>query len=159
MYDAQAVLLGKKVYVGGGDVYDIVDSTNDISAANVYACDLSCDDAWEIIESPCYWSALAAYQEKLVLIGGIESSTDKMSKKLWMFQSEEGAKSSWSSSLPDLTTSRYWASAIATQHHIVVAGGATDNLTVLDTVEVCNGQQWTGVASLYSLLSHENCVL
>lgn len=67
-------------------MYDIVDSTNDISAASVYACDLSCDDAWEIIESPCYWSALAAYQEKLVLIGGIESSTDKMSKSSGCFR-------------------------------------------------------------------------
>ena len=148
MYDAQAVLLGNKVYVGGGDVYDVVDSTNDISAANVHVCDLLYDDVWETIEGPCYWSALVAYKERLVLIGGIEASTDKMSKKLWTLQSEEGAKSSWSSSLPDLTTSRCWASAVTTQHHLIIAGGARGNLIVLDTVEVCNGQQWIEVTSL-----------
>ena len=124
MYDAQAVVLNKKVYVGGGET------------ANVYTYDPTMD-TWETLQSPTYDSALTTYHNKLLLVGGREASTGQTTNQLWVF--EEGEQT-WTQPLPPMPTRRWGASGVSIQDHLIVAGG--NNSGDLNTVEVFDGQQW-----------------
>ena len=57
MRDAQAVVLGNKVYVGGGDALD----------CNIYIYEFT---VWRTLKHSTRYPALTTYQERLVLVGG-----------------------------------------------------------------------------------------
>ena len=134
MRDAQAVVLNNKVYVGGGLTRDCTTDTN------VYTYDPTMD-TWETLQSPTYYQALTTYHNKLLLVGGLEASTDQVTNQLWVF--EEGEQT-WTQPLPPMPTRRWGASAVSTQDHLIVAGGNNvgGDRRHLDTVEVFDGQQW-----------------
>ena len=136
MYNAQAVVLNNKVYVGGGFTEDVT------AAANVYTYDLT-TDTWETLQSPTRFSALTTYHNKLLLVGGEEASTGQITNQLWVF--EEGEQT-WTQPLPPMPTSRLGASAVSYQDYLIVAGG------LLNTVEVFDGHQWVTADPL-----PENC--
>ena len=129
MENAQAVVVGGRVYVGGGR------TTKNETASNIYVYDL---DTWEILESPAQQSALTAYQEKLVLIGGMDVTTKKVTNEIWVFEEI------WVQPLPPMPTSRRSATAVTVQDNIIVAGGYNSGLLeYLDIVEVYSSdQQW-----------------
>ena len=133
--DAQAVLLGDKVYVGGGQTSR---GANRLCMYNLTT------DEWSLsLDTPVSEFALIAYQSYLVLVGGKECSirdgSDRpaTSKLRTMIHHDE-----WRETLPPMTTKRQCASAIGFTGNIVVAGGKDDKRRVLDTVEVYNGQHW-----------------
>ena len=60
---------------------------------------------------------------------------------------EEGT---WTQPLPPMPTPRTGASAVSTQHYLIVAGGvgySCEVFTTLDVVEVYNGKQWVRTAA------------
>ena len=130
MCDAEAVVLNNKVYVGGGF------TGNDTTAANIYTYDPS-TDTWERLQSPTRCSALTTYHNKLLLVGGEETSTGLATNQLWVF--EEG-EHTWTQPLPPMPTRRKDASAVSYQDYLIVAGGY--NYGLLNTVEVFDGHQW-----------------
>ena len=138
MRDAQAVVLGNKVYVGGGD------TPTDETDYNIYSCDLTGDITWKTLKSPTRWPALTTYQEMLVLVGGVDPSTGTLTNQLWVME-EEGT---WTQPLPPMPTSRWGASATTTQNNLIVAGGGGSEDEELDLVEVYNGRQWATAQSL-----------
>ena len=75
MRDAQAVVLNNKVYVGGGFTPDCTPSSN------IYTYDPTMD-TWETLQSPSKNSALTTYHNKLLLVGGVEVSTDDTTNQL-----------------------------------------------------------------------------
>ena len=132
MYNAQAVILNNKVYVGGGNTGDVT------TAANIYTYDPT-TDTWERLQSPTRYSALTTYHNKLLLVGGEETSTGQVTNQLWVF--EEGEQT-WTQSLPPMPTSRWKVSAVSYQDYLIVAGGRNYFNRPLNTVEVFDGHQW-----------------
>ena len=126
----QAVVLNNKVYVGGGFASDCTTSSN------IYTYDPTMD-TWETLQSPTRYSALTTYHNKLLLVGGVEVSTDDTTNQLWVF--EEGEQT-WTQPLPPMPTRR-GASAVSTRDHLIVAGGLSNN-EYLNTVELFDGHQW-----------------
>ena len=130
MGDAQAVVLNNKVYIGGGYTGDVT------TATNIYTYDPT-TDTWETLQSPTRYSALTTYHNKLLLVGGEETSTGQTTNQLWVF--EEGEQT-WTQPLPPMQTRRKDASAVTYQDYLIVAGGYSNGR--LNTVEVFDGQQW-----------------
>ena len=136
MCDAQAVLLGDKVYVGGGD------STYDISPAVLLIYDCH-DDSWKTLETPTVNYALTTYNSQLVLVGGRDPISKHVTNQLWALDEQWH----WTQSLPPMTTKRSRASAVGIDHCLIVAGGH-DELCLLDVVEVYDGHYWRKVQSI-----------
>ena len=137
MSDAQAVVLNNKLYVGGGYTGNIT------TAANIYTYDPTMD-TWETLQSPTWRSALTTYHNKLLLVGGKETSTGQETNQLWVF--EEGGQT-WTPPLPPMPTSWWGASAVSYQDYLIVAGGCNSG-GELNTVEVFDGQQWVAADPL-----------
>ena len=138
MSDAQAVVVNNKVYVGGGY------TGNNTTEANIYTYDPTMD-TWETVQSPTRYSALTTYHNKLLLVGGEETSTGQFTNQLWVF--EEGEQT-WTPPLPPMPTSRRGASAVSYQDYLIVAGGWNPSDGHFNTVEVFDGQQWVAADPL-----------
>ena len=130
MRDAQAVVLGNKVYVGGGVTSTLA------TDCNIYSCDFTGDITWKTLKSPTRRSALTTYQERLVLVGGVDPSTDTTTNQLWVRKDDE----TWTQPVPPMPTPRRGASAVRIKQHLIIAGG--EGRTYSNVVEVYNGQQW-----------------
>ena len=100
MHGAQAVVLNNRVYVGGGY------TGNNTTEANIYVYDPTMD-TWETLQSPTRRSALTTYHNKLLLVGGLATSTGQETNQLWVF--EEGEQT-WTQPLPPMSTRRRHAS-------------------------------------------------
>ena len=127
VYNAQAVVLEDKVYIGGGRsssrllIYDFV------------------DDTWDTLETPTEWYALTTYQSQLVLVGGGDPNCGRATNQLWVLDEQYN----WNQPIPFMTTNRYQASAVSIGDHLIVAGGSSGGQTgPLDAVEVYDGCQW-----------------
>ena len=80
MSDAQAVLLGNKVYVGGGACdSDLFPE----SPASLLIYDFT-DDSWDLLETPTEGYGLTTYNSQLILVGGRDPTTGKISNQLWV---------------------------------------------------------------------------
>ena len=99
-------------------------------------------DSWNIHSwPPTHYAALTTYHSQLVLIGGEEIGTGRVTNRVFVWQEGE-----WHPSLPPMTVARCSASAVSSGNLIIVAGGVTspDSLTVssTDVVELFNGHSW-----------------
>ena len=140
MSDAQAVLLGNKVYVGGGACdSDLFPE----SPASLLIYDFT-DDSWDLLETPTDGYALTSYSSQLILVGGRDPTTGKISNQLWVMDEQQY----WTQPLPPMTTKCSRASAVSVDHHLIVAGGLDDELDQLDVVQVYDGHQWKRVQPL-----------
>lgn len=85
--------------------------------------------SWKVITTPTHLCSLTTYCSKLVLLGGVESSTNRPTNKVWT-SSPDVIK--WQPSSP-MQTPRYSSSAVNGHNPecIIVAGGYN-----MDTVEV-----------------------
>jgi len=130
MRHVKAVVLNNKVYVGGTCGF----TPDCTSSSNIYTYDPTMD-TWETLQRPTRYSALTTYHNKLLLVGGVD---DETTNQLWVF--EEGEET-WNQPLPPMPTRWWGASAMSTQHHLIVAGGFS-NSRYLNTVELFDGHQW-----------------
>ena len=147
MSDAQAVVLGDEVYVGGGD------STHH-SPAVLLIYD-SHDNSWRMLDTPTVNYALTTYDSKLVLAGGRDSNNETISNQLWALDEQWH----WTQSLPPMTTGRSRASAVSVDNYLIVAGGC-DQLGLLDVVEVFDGRYWSKAQSIpKASCSMKSCLL
>ena len=75
--------------------------------------------SWNIHSwSPIHFAALTTYHSQLVLIGGQEKSTRRVTNTVLVWQEGE-----WHPSLPPMTVARCNASAVNSGDLIIVAGG------------------------------------
>ena len=120
-YDAQVVLLEKKVYFA---------SEMETSPQYMYTYDVG-NNLWQLLPSPAKRAALAVYGGKVVLAGGmIDDNT--ITNKVWVLQDDN----TWNESLPPMPTARYGANFL-----IVVAGSVNVGHSS-NTVEIYDGKQW-----------------
>ena len=137
--NAQAVLLGEKVYMGGGD------TTHGPTSDTLFIYDCT-KRSWDQLDTPTQWYALTVYHGQLVLVGGVDPVNNSATKQLWTLDNGW-----WTQTLPPMLTERFRVSAVSTGDHLIVAGGDMGGESgVQDTVEVYDGQQqqWKKVQSL-----------
>ena len=135
--NAQAVVLGNKVYIGGG-------SMNPSPQSRLLIYDFT-KDSWDIIDAPTEWYALTSYHSKLVLVGGRDPNTKEATNQLWVLNEHNQL----TQPLPPMTTKRYHASAVSVGDHLIVAGGQDgSHVCPLDEVEMYDGHWWRKIESL-----------
>ena len=143
LQDAQAVVLNNKVYVSAAD---ITDGMMGFASNIVFIYDVR-GNSWKKTKSATYQHALAVYNKKLVLVGGIHHTPPALTNELWVLQED------WSQPLPPMPTKRCNASAVGTGSHLAVAGGNEPGPNfhpsrVFDMVEIYDGQEWKVTKSL-----------
>ena len=135
--NAQAVVLGNKVYIGGGSMHPML-------PPRLLVYDFT-EDSWDIIDTPIQWYAFTTYHSKLVLVGGRDPITREATNELWVLDEQYH----WTQPLPPMTIKRYKASAVSVGDHLIVAGGQGGSHDCpLDEVEMYDGRQWKKVESL-----------
>ena len=144
MRDAQAVVLGDKVYIGGGDT-----PTGPSSDLLIYDFKR---DSWERIKTPTQLYSLAVYCSQLLLVGGIVCSHNTVTNKIWVLDKKDTdePEGCWDASLiPAMPMERFGTSAVGVDNHLIVAGGDKGGLNGrLNVVEVYDGHKWRTVQSL-----------
>ena len=138
----KVVVFKEKVYIGGGNA----SSVREKQTVVVY------DPKWDSYDTlppyTCQWFSMAVVNNQLVLVGGKDVQSNKMTNKLgvWNEQSRR-----WTHPLPPMTTACH-SSSVATHNNrwLVVMGGHDDKdslsrVNVLDTTEP---GQWYHAASL-----------
>ena len=149
VYEAQAVVLGNKVYIGGGIIYP--GSSSRLLVYNFTK------DSWDIMDTPTEDYAITTYHSQLVLLGGRNPNSGWATNQLWVLDKQH----QWTKFLPLMTTERLRACAVSMGDHLIVAGGCCDNQAFprdqdeacpqnLDTVELYDGHghHWRRVQSL-----------
>ena len=137
MFNAQAVVLENKVYIGGGCM-----SPEPSSILLVY--DFA-KDLWDKLDTPTQWYALTSYNSQLVLVGGMDPNTGIATNQLWVLDEQHN----WTQPLPPMTKERYQASAVNVGDYLIVAGGqGGSHVGPLNEVEVYDGHQWRKAKSL-----------
>ena len=137
IFDAQRVFVNNRLYVGSGGILSY--GTEHInSRIFVFSTNL---DLLSELTTPTNLYGLTTYNSQLVLVGGVLSSTNRLSNQLWIRNEEKGI---WDPSLlPPMPTARSYSSAIniGSRECIVVAGGRGKTGPV-DTVEALIEGQW-----------------
>ena len=131
MQHAQAVVVGNKVYVGGGM------TTGSEGDTNIYVFDHTIErpPVTSIpTPGPTRWSTLATFDSQLVLAGGTIDSV-KATNELWALR-DDGY--TWEQPFPPMPQACWGASAVSSGDHLLIAGGVGSDhpLTTLDTVQI-----------------------
>jgi len=140
MDSAKAVVMGKKVYVGGGD------TDRDHVRHHVFQYNTSTDEWSCLPPHPEIVFAMAQFQRNLITVGGqgAVGGVD-ITGKVYRFKEEF---QEWEEFLKPMPTARYGLSVATTQSAIIASGGSTgvrdDNPVVCATVEVYSNEtsQW-----------------
>ena len=142
--DTHAVVLGKKIYIGGGKLYP-----GPHFGLLIY--DLT-EDSWNVLDTPTKLYAITTYQSQLVLVGGKDPYSLKATNMLWVLDEQCQAEEHYrAQSLPPMKTECYNSSAISVGYHLFVAGGrggTQSRSRPLASVEVYDGCKWRHVQSL-----------
>ena len=134
---ATAVLIGRNVYLAGGVAPDVRSD----QIVQVYNIDTG---KWSTLPpAPQYHSEAIAINNNLVLIGGRESSTEKITNMVstWLVEEEK-----WTQTIPPMSTRRVRPGALLLKNYLFVFGGRGDDKeTLLDSFEVLNIEknQWS----------------
>ena len=140
------VVFKEKVYIGGGS------ASSDRRKQTVIVYDPKQDSYDTLPPYTCKWFSMAIINNQLVLVGGRDVQTAKVTNQLgvWNEQSKR-----WTHPLPPMTTACH-SPLVATHNNrwLVVMGGFDGNrfsrVDILDT----DSTQWYHAASLPQMLSH-----
>ena len=138
MSGAQGVVMGEKVYIGGG-LTESVEDCKQVFQYNPSRDEWSCLPSHKVI-----FFFIAQFKGNLVTIGGMIPHVGGITGKVYRFK-EQSQK--WEEFLKPMPTARCQFSVATTQSAIVTSGGGTirDGKTVFcDTVEVYSSEtsQW-----------------
>lgn len=132
MDNAQAVIYRGTLYVGGGGT-----RCNDfiLCAYNFEA------DTWSAFTTKTRFYALAVYWDRLVLAGGClprSYLTPTNQVELWLTSDQQD---SFKRTMAPMIAPTYYATAITTQNHLIIAGGLSGTEPI-DIVQICDGTHW-----------------
>lgn len=140
VYNAQAVVLKNKAYIGGGSLYPEPSS-------RLLVYDFT-KNSWNTLETPTDLYALATFHSQLVLVGGRYPDTEVATNQLWVLDEQDH----WTQPFPPMKTERCLVSAVSVGDHLIVAGGCSatvlGDVRALNVVEMYDGHQWKQVRSL-----------
>ena len=133
----QVVVMGEKVYVGGGATENVEDRNQ------VFQYDPSRNEWSRFPPHQVALFAVAQFMGHLITVGG--ETAHGVTGKVYRFK-EESQK--WEKFLKPMPTARFYPSVATTQSAIVASGGSTgisdDEVVLCDTVEVYSSEtsQW-----------------
>ena len=137
MAAARAIVMGDKVYVGGGDA-----PTREGDSFQMLKYSLS-KRRWTLMPQCKYrYTTMAQFRGKLIAVGGIDELGIPTKD---VFSLEEDPQPRWVEFNPCMPTARYRLSVATTDTAIVAAGGKKHKFGgVIDTVEVysCETGKW-----------------
>ena len=131
---AQAVVMGEKVYVGGGDTEEIAIE----DSYHVFQYNTSKDEWSRLPKHPVLQFAMAQFMGSLITVGG-EGAVGgvDITSKVYRFKEES---QEWEEFLKPMPTARFYLSVATTQSAIIASGGVTGvrdgSNVVCSTVEV-----------------------
>ncbi len=131
------VVIGDKVYVGGGN------ADNDRDRCTVMKLE---HDQWtKLPEYTAKWFAMTSLANQLVLVGGRDPRNYKPTNQLAVFKSGE-----WTHPYPPMNIARSSSTAVSFNNHIIVAGGRDDKGYTSSSVEVLDvaSRRWYIAQSL-----------
>ena len=133
------VVFKEKVYIGGGSASLVTERT-------VMVYDPKQDSYDTLPPYTCEYFSMAVVNNQLVLVGGVDVQTHKLTNKLgaWNEQSKR-----WTHPLPPMTTACR-SPSVATHNRWLVVMGGHDDKTHLSRVEILDidSTQWYHAASL-----------
>ena len=139
----------EKVYIGGG----WASSDREMQTVMVYDPKQDSYDTLPPYTMSCKWFSMAVVNNQLVLVGGRDIQTRKVTNKLgvWNEQSKR-----WTHPLPPMTTACHSPSVATHNNRWLVVMGGYDGKTHLSRVEILDtdSTQWYHAASLPRPLSH-----
>ena len=139
---ATATIIGNTLYVSGGFCPD---RRSDLL---VQAYDINTGTWSTLPPSPVALGGSAVFNGQLTLIGGRDASTRKVTNEVWSWHEDE---KEWRKTIPPMPTERFFPGVVQSGNVVAVVGGlASDNETVLNTVDILNTAtlQWTTSHSL-----------
>ena len=106
-------------------------------------------DVWDTLPPPhtVNYFTIATLNEHLVLVGGTDQSTYKVSKKIAVWDS---AKHQWIYPYPSMTTGRVVPAAVGYRDHLIVACGLTSERNRISNVDILDttSNKWLTAESL-----------
>ena len=115
MNSAQAVVIGEKVYLGGGNTENVEYDHQ------VFQYDPSRDEWSRLPPHKAIFFSIAQFKGSLITVGGVKDSV--ITGKVYRFIEES---QNWKKVHKPMPTARYWSSVATTQSAIVASGGVTD---------------------------------
>ena len=138
--DASTVVINDHIYVCGGVCFDV----HLVRQVQVFSIN---DCTWSTLpDSLQYCCQGAAIDNKLVLIGGREAASDRVTNLVSTWTGQE-----WQQDLPPMPTKRVRPGVTTYHTFVVVAGGrAEDEQTLLSSIDILNitTRQWWTPANL-----------
>ena len=136
----QVVVMGEKVYIGGGDTERGED------CKQVFQYDPSRNEWSRLPLHQVFYFAMVQFKGNLITVGGVLTYSNSITGKVYYFKEQSQR---WEEFLKPMSTARYSLSVATTQSAIVASGGATgvrdDGIPVTcATVEVYSSEtsQW-----------------
>ena len=131
---AQVVVIGGKVYIGGGDAegdrYKVLEYT--IQGGQ-----------WREIDTPVMWFGMAVFNNQLITTGGWDKD-GRITNEVWALDSVSGT---WTEPFPAMPTARWGPSAVGYKRWVLVVGGLGERcVEVLDIA----ARQWCTATPLPS---------
>ena len=111
-------------------------------AARLYTLQPRVDSTWTVMETPTYLYALIEHDFQLLLVGGCEHPSEKVTNKIFTLKDGE-----FKETLPPMREMRVSPSAVSSGSVLAVAGGHGTS-EKLSSVEVFKDGQWTTAPSL-----------
>ena len=134
VYYPESIVIEGKVYVGGGSASFMKSNT-----VMVYSIQ---NNDWDTLpQYPFFWFSLAVVNRQLVLVGGLDKTTNSRTKELGIW--DENTQKWARNILPPMPTGCSGAMAVTHNNWLVVAGGFYADSTS-STVEILNisTEQW-----------------
>ena len=132
MYDASAVLHKENVYVMAGDAPQIE------TYYSIFFYNLIINE-WNRLPPPGHYACrLQIIDDKLTAIGGCDNATNKVTSKVSTFDNNSN---NWTNFYPNMLNPRGKPGVVTHQKHVIVLGGAINDKTSLDDIEVLNWSQ------------------
>ena len=119
--EAQAVVIGGKVYIGGGSTEGDNDKVLEYTIQG---------DQWREINTPVKLFGMAVVNNQLIITGGVDKE-DSPTNEVWVLDSVSGT---WTQPFPTMPTARDLPSAVGYKRWVLVVGGYGKKcVEVLDT--------------------------
>ena len=121
-----------------------------MALAGAWARLYSYSESWSFMVTPTYWYGLTIYDDHLVLVGGREDLSSRVTNKIWLLQSlgEDGREEWKEDAIPPMPSRRYGVSAVGYDKLLLVAGGRDENGQDMKTVELYQLGQWRSTTPL-----------
>ena len=141
--DSHAVILQKKVYIGGGW------ANNDVDDCTIQVYDMEIEEWSRLPRYRFKWFGMTVINNRLTVVGGWDRSLGKVTDQLAVF---DPTSQNWTCPYPSMPTSRH-RPAVSAYNEWIVAAGGYDGGRILSTVELLNTStnQWFTASPLPAL--------